>query len=244
MPTYAVVDRFFESNAIAAVVRGAFADRLRMVIVGADAIDDAALHLAETVLRVDELDHADTQAIRTFTIFQDNTVRLQTVDQTGAEILTWRQAGLLPDTGANNMRRIRRLAAASPPEAILGVGVVRVASGPGTPEWEAMAQWIEAYNTRVCLVAADLLREDPSLIERARALLKEAASPTASSVGDTLMTWNRILHNGSDAEVVSTVLKVLQSTGRAMSDLRRTAPFLGMVPAVKREAIFRALEED
>lgn len=182
MPAYAVADQFFDSDAISMAMRNVGLHCARTVIVHASAQDDFAVISAEAALRMDEFHELDASGKRIIATFGDGRMSVQTFDTSGATAISWSRPIALLSSGAGHLRRIRRLTAGVTPQTMPGIGIIRFAPPRGSAAWVAGTAWIHEYHAEVCRAAAEVVRADPSVLERARETLKASVNIGPSSM--------------------------------------------------------------
>lgn len=242
MPAYAIANQFFDRDAIAMALRNVGLDCARTVIVHASAQDDFAITSAEAVLRMDEFHELDASGKRIIAIFGDGRMSLQTFDESGAAPISWSRSPTPLYSGAEHLRRIRRLTAGVAPQTVPGIGIIRFAPPRGSAAWVAGTAWLDEYHAAVCHAAAESVRTDPSVLERARETLKASVNIGPSFMLDGLLAWQAILSRELPDDALAAVLDALLAQGHEATLLHRTSPFSFLVSPHVREMILNEID--
>jgi hypothetical protein len=242
MPAYALADRFVGSDAVAMAVRNIGPRFARIVIVNAAVQDDCAILSAEAALRMDELQEFAASGRRIISIFGDGRMNLRTFDESGVGVVNWRRYASPIYSGADQMRRLRRLTAGVAPETMPGIGIIRVAPPRSSAAWLAVSAWIDQYHAEVCRVAAEMVRANPLLLDQARESVKAWTNIAPSPMRDGIRAWDAILSRKPDEDTLTAVLDTLLAQGPQAVLLHRTSPFSAMVSPATREEILRKID--
>jgi hypothetical protein len=110
---------------------------------------------------------------------------------------------------------------------------------PRRPEREGLSHAdVDRRSLRFSQAIADLIRDDPSLIVRARRHIEQVLSDSRGFAQHDLAEWADILRSYS----VNRLLSFLTSTGPRAARLRQSSPFFAVLSEVERDRVNTAAD--
>jgi hypothetical protein len=109
---------------------------------------------------------------------------------------------------------------------------------PSTSERPRSHEWIDQRSLSFDQAIAQMLRENPDLLDRARTTLARWVEQRRPSVQTVLLEWQEILSNWP----LEKIMDFLTSTDERACRLRQSSPFCGILSPEARLAILREYE--
>jgi hypothetical protein len=106
------------------------------------------------------------------------------------------------------------------------------------PKKERSHEWIDRRSLALEEEVARMLREQPELLNRAKANLERWISQRQPDVPKVMLEWHDILYNWPFEEILS----LLTRFDEEARHLRQSSPFCGILPPEKRMAIINEYE--